>query len=104
MVGQLALVNDKHEIIEAIADLEQQKKAIEAAEKDMRAQLLQACEDYNVVGFTTELIDVTYVPAHERESFDGAAFAADYPELAPLYKKTSKVKAMIRIKVKEENK
>lgn len=100
MIGQQLMVQEQHEVIEAIAKLEKQKKAIEEQEKVMRDKLLKACEDYGVIGFDNELMSVTYVPETTRDTFDSKQFKIDHPELAPLYTKTSKVKASIRIKVR----
>lgn len=100
MVGQELLVKEKYDVIVAIRNLEKQKKDLEEQEKIMRQKLLEACEEYGVLGFDNDLMSVTYVPETTRESFDSKSFKEDYPELAPLYTKKSKVKASIRIKVK----
>lgn len=100
MVGQQLMVKEQHEVIVAIQKLEKQKKEIEAQEKVMREKLLKACEEYGVLGFDNEMMSVTYIPETTRDSVDTAALKRDYPELVPLYTKTSKVKASLRIKVK----
>lgn len=100
MVGQELLVREQYDVIVAIRNLEKQKKDIETQEKLMREKLLKACEDYGVLGFDNDLMSVTYVPETTRETFDSKSFKTDYPELAPLYTKTSKVKASLRIKMK----
>ena len=100
MVGQQLLVKEQYDVIVAIQNLERQKKDIEAQEKLMRDKLLKACEEYGVLGFDNELMSVTYIPETTRDSLDTTALKRDYPELVPLYTKTSKVKASLRIKVK----
>jgi len=101
MVGQQLMIRENAELIKAVADVFREKKALEAKEKKLRADLLAACEKYGIVGFDNDEMTVTYVPAHESERVDTEALKRDYPELFPMYMKTSKVKSSLRINTKE---
>ena len=101
MTNQQLMVAENHELISAVADIFRAKKEIEDREKILRAQLLEAFEKYNVLGFDNDEMTVTYIPETTRESLDSARLLKDHPEFAIDYYKTSKVKASLRVKVKD---
>lgn len=94
------ILQEKRELITAMANLEKAKKELEKKEKDMREQLLQAMEEYGVVSIDNEAFSVMYMPSSMRETFDTKRFKADHPEMALEYTKLSDVKASLRFKVK----
>ena len=87
-------------VINAITEIEQQKKALEEKSKSMREQLQQAMEKYGVVKFENDVIKLTYVAPTARSSIDSAKLKKEMPEIAQKYTKTSNVKASVRIEVK----
>lgn len=97
---QNLILQEKAQLITAIAQLEAAKKDIEKKEKDMRSQLQSAMEEYGVLLIDNDVLSVQYMPESTRETFDTKRFAEEYPGMYEEYKKTSQVKASIRIKAK----
>lgn len=102
MTKQQLMIQENRELIKAVSDVFRAKREIEKREKKLRADLLEACEKYGVLGFDNEEMTATYVPAHESERVDTDALKRDYPELFPMYMKTSKVKSSLRITTKDK--
>lgn len=87
-------------IIQAIAVLTVQKKKIEDQEKEMRAKLVQAMEQYGVKSFENENVKFTYIAPTTRTQIDSAKLKKDLPDIAAKYSKTSNVSASVKITVK----
>lgn len=87
-------------VIQAIAALTVQKKAIEDQEKAMRAQLLAAMEKYGVKFFESDAVKFVYVAPTTRTTIDSAKLKKDLPDVAAKYSKTSPVSASVKITVK----
>lgn len=87
-------------VIKAIAALTIQKKQIEEQEKEMRAQLMKAMEQYGVKKFESDSVTFTYIAPTVRNSIDSAKLKKEMPDVAAKYMKTSNVSASVKIEVK----
>lgn len=90
------------EVIEAIVSIEDRKKQAEAEEKEMKEQFLKAMEEYGVNQIKNDYFTISYKAPYERESIDTKALTSDFPKIAEQYKKVSKCKASVAIKVVED--
>lgn len=88
-------------LMQNIALLASQKKEIEDEEKQMREQLLEACEKYGVKKIDNEHVKITKVDATTSKSIDTKKIAkmdpALYEELKREYTKITNRKAYLRI-------
>ena len=84
-----------------IADIITQKKALEADEKELKDKLKEAMEAYNVKKFSSNILDITYVPDGTRNSIDTAKLKKSYPDIAAECTKVSKTSAYIKVTVKD---
>lgn len=87
-------------VIETITSILQKKAEMEAKEKEMREQLLEAMKKYGVKSFKNDLISITYTEPTTRSTIDSARLKKEHPEIASAYQKTSQVKESIRITLK----
>ena len=100
--GTEIILREHGDIIDAIRSFELQKKEIEKKEKAMREALQQAMEKNMTFWLDLPGISFTYVDPYDRESIDTARLKKELPAIAAEYKKTTRVKASVRIAVKEE--
>lgn len=91
---------DTAAVIKKIAALTIQKKKIEDQEKEMRAQLLKAMEQYGVKKFESDSVTFTYTAPTVRNSIDSTKLKKELPDVAAKYMKTSNVSASVKIEVK----
>lgn len=96
----VTMKKDSAKVIKAIADITIQKKKLEEQEKEMRAQLVKAMEQYGVKKFDTEEVTFTYVAPTTRNSIDSAKLKKELPDVAAKYNKVSNVSASVKIEVK----
>lgn len=87
--------------IEAISSILQEKAQIEAKEKEMREQLLEAMKKYGVKSFKNDLINITYKAPSSRTSIDSTKLKKEHPDIAAQYTKTSSVKESVVIKLND---
>jgi predicted phage-related endonuclease len=87
-------------IMKQIAELDRQKKALEAQDKEIRKQLTDVMGVYGVKNVDNDILKITYVAESTRTTIDSAKLKKDYPDIAEKYSKTSKVSASVRISVK----
>lgn len=87
-------------VIKMIAAISVQKKKLEEQEKEMRAQLIKAMEQYGVKKFDTPEVTFTYTAPTVRNSIDSAKLKKELPDVAAKYTKTSNVSASVKIEVK----
>ena len=83
-----------------IKEIEKLAKAIKEKQDKMKADLLKAMEENNIIKFESDDIVVSYIAGTQRESFDSKQLKADNPDLYDLYIKLSDVKPSVRVKVK----
>ncbi len=96
----LTMKKDAAAVIKAIADLTIQKKKLEEKEKEMRAQLVKAMEQYGVKKFESDSVTFTYTAPTVRNSIDSVKLKKELPDVAAKYTKTSNVSASVKIEVK----
>ena len=96
----LTMKKDAAAVIKAIADLTIQKKKLEEKEKEMRAQLMKAMEQYGVKKFESDSVTFTYTAPTVRNSIDSVKLKKELPDVAAKYTKTSNVSASVKIEVK----
>lgn len=87
-------------IMQKIADLNTQKKQLEAQDKEVRQQLEKVMGEYGITKFENDILKVTYVAPSTRESIDSAKLKKELPAVAEKYSKISQVKGSVRIEVK----
>ena len=96
----LTMKKDAAAVIKKIVALTIQKKQIEDQEKEMRAQLMKAMEQYGVKKFESDSVTFTYIAATVRNSIDSTKLKKELPDVAAKYTKTSNVSASVKIEVK----
>lgn len=87
-------------IMQKIADLDLQKKQLEAQDKAVRQELQAAMDKYGVKKFENDILKITYVEPTTRTSIDSARLKKELPAVAEKYSKISQVKGSVRIEVK----
>ena len=87
-------------VIQSIADIAKQKKALEEQDKEMRKQLEKAMDQFEIKSFENDLIKITYVAPTVKTSVDSAKLKKKYPEIFNECSKNSEVKGSVRITVK----
>lgn len=85
---------------EQIAAIETTIKKAKEQEDAMKTAILAAMEEHGIIKLDTDAVTITYVAPTTRETLDGKALRADFPEVYDAYAKLSPVKASVRIKVK----
>lgn len=88
------------DVITRIVELERDMKAIQDQEKKMREDLKAAMEEYGIVNLKNDDIQIIYTPGGGRETFDTAAFRADFAELYAKYTKITAVSPTVKIALK----
>lgn len=87
-------------VMQGIADLDRQKKVLEAQDKVLRQELQEAMDKYGVKKFENDILKITYVEPTTRSTIDSAKLKKDLPAIAEKYTKVSPVKGSVRIEVK----
>ncbi|MGF3114756.1 hypothetical protein ACQV2R_05180 [Facklamia sp. P12937] len=87
-------------IVTEFYELERQIKIAKERQALLRADLVDIMEDYNVKKWENEYFNITYVEPTMRESIDSSRLKKELPDVAEKYKKTSYVKASVRVKIK----
>ena len=87
-------------IMRKIAELDLQKKQLEAQDKAVRQELQAAMDKYGVKKFENDILKITYVEPTTRTSIDSARLKKELPAVAEKYSKISQVKGSVRIEVK----
>lgn len=73
---------------------------IKAKVDDLKADILSEMEKKNIIKIDTEVLAVTYVAPHDKETLDSKAIKEELPDIYDTYCKLSPVKASLRVKVK----
>ena len=76
------------------------KKEMEAREKELKQQLVEAMEFYGIKSFKSDVLELTYVAPTTRSTIDSARLKKEHPDLAEQYSKTSNVAASVRVTLK----
>ncbi|MPM68115.1 hypothetical protein SDC9_115046 [bioreactor metagenome] len=88
-------------VIQKIADICTQKKALEAVEKEMKDKLKEAMEKANIKKFESDILNITYIAATTSTSIDSAKLKKKYPDIANECSKTSAKSAYIKVEIKD---
>ena len=89
-------------VLQGIASIIKQKKALDAQEADLKAKLQEAMELYGIKKFESDILNITYVAETTSTSIDSTKLKKKYPDIAAECSKTSNKKAYIRVSVKNE--
>jgi hypothetical protein len=89
------------ETMKKIAQFCEQKKAIEAAEKELKNKLKAAMERWNVKSYKSDLLNITYVAESTSTQLDGTKVKKLYPKIAAECIETVKRSAYIKVEVKD---
>lgn len=73
---------------------------IKAKVDDLKADILSEMEKKNIIKIDTEVLTVTYVAPHDKETLDSKAIKEELPDIYDTYCKLSPVKASLRVKIK----
>ena len=92
--------NNAIAVMRKIAELDLQKKQLEAQDKAVRQELQEAMDKYGIKKFENDILKVTYVEPTTRTSIDSARLKKELPAIAEKYTKTTAVKGSVRIEVK----
>lgn len=82
--------------------LDEQKKALENQQDEIKQQIMQAMEKSNIKSFENDYFKITYVEATKRENIDSARLKAEMPEIVNKFIKIVNVKPNLRITLKEK--
>lgn len=87
-------------VLHEIANIVNQKKKLESEEKQLKAKLQEAMEQYNIKKFESDVLNITYVAPTTTTSVDSTKLKKKYPDIYKECSKTSNRSAYITIKVK----
>ena len=87
-------------VMRQIADLDLQKKQLEAQDKEVRQTLQKLMDEYGIKSFENDILKVTFIDSTVRSTIDSKRLKEELPAIAEKYTKRSTVKASVRIEVK----
>jgi len=87
-------------LVSEIGEITKEIKRLQDLESEFRSKVEKLFEDYGVEVWETDLFKISYSKAYERELFDSKKFKEENPDLFEKYKKTSRVKQSVKIKIK----
>ena len=87
-------------VMQQIANLDRQKKHLEAQDKEMRQELQRCMDEYGIKSFENDILKVTFIEPTVRTTIDSARLKQELPAVAEKYSKRSMVKGSVRIEVK----
>lgn len=99
VIGDEGLLNP--EISDKIAEFEKKIKKLKEQEDLLKQTILEEMEAKGIVKIENDDLLINYIAPTDREAFDSKKLREDNPDLYDEYIKISKVKASIRIKVKQ---
>lgn len=99
VIGDKGLLNP--EISDKIAEFEKKIKKLKEQEDLLKQSILEEMEAKGIVKIENDDLLINYIAPTDRETFDSKKLREDNPDLYDEYIKISKVKASIRIKVKQ---
>ena len=88
------------EVAQSLAEFEKAVKVVTKKRDDLRGAILKEMEKNGIIKLETPEVDITYIAGTDRESFNGTAFKAEYPEQYDRYVTMKPVKPSVRVKVK----
>ena len=88
------------DVMQEICNIVTIKKQVEAKEKELKDKLKQAMEQYGIKKFSSDVLEVVYVPDGIRTTIDGTKLKKLHPDIAEEFSKVSKVAAYVKVTVK----
>ena len=82
---------------ENLAYLETEIKSLQDMAQNIKNAILREMIERNIYKIETEGLTLTYIAAHDRETFDSKRFRAEHPDEYDEYVKISKVKPGLRV-------
>lgn len=92
----------KDEVLQKLKAYNEIKLKASLLEQEIKRDLQEAMEKYDVKKWDNEVFTATYVAPTTRRRFDTKLFKEELPELYQEYEIESEVKGSVRIKYKEE--
>lgn len=92
--GQITVAQ---EFLEEFKALNQARLRAEMLEKELKAELLHAMEEYGIKKWSNDYFQATYIAETERSSVDTKRLKEELPDIAEEYSRTSKVKSSVRV-------
>lgn len=88
------------DVMQEICNIVTIKKQVEAKEKELKDKLKAAMEQYGIKKFSSDELEITYVPDGIRTTINGAKLKKLHPEIAEECSNVSKTSAYVKITVK----
>ena len=88
------------DVMQEICNIVTIKKQVEAKEKELKEKLKEAMEQYGIKKFSSDELEITYVPDGTRTTVDGTKLKKLHPEIAEECSKVSKTSAYVKVTVK----
>ena len=88
------------DVMQEICNIVTIKKQVEAKEKELKDKLKAAMEQYGVKKFSSDELEITYVPDGIRTTVNGAKLKKLHPEIAEECSNVSKTSAYVKVTVK----
>lgn len=98
--GLQTFKNSQINVMQEICNIVTIKKQVEAKEKELKDKLKAAMEQYGIKKFSSDELEITYVPDGIRTAVDGTKLKKLHPEIAAECSKVSKTSAYVKITVK----
>lgn len=95
-------LTELYEVEKIIAYYENLKKKAEEDAKLLRETIVNSMKEQGISKFENDKICISYIAPSTKETFDSATFKKEHPELWDQYKKTTQVKAQVRIILREK--
>lgn len=89
------------EVSAKIAAFERQVKEINHQEAELKKAILEEMEAKDILSLKTDELEIRYIAASYRETFDSKALRKAQPDVYDEYVKISPVKSSVRVKVRE---
>lgn len=90
----------REEVTDELLDLELMMKDLKTRADGLKAQILAAMEEYNILKVDSPQMVISYIAPVDRETLDSKALKSELPEVYDAYCKLTPVKSSIRVKVK----
>ena len=88
-------------LISMLKEFKKKKIEIEIKEKQLREELLEAMEKYNIINWSTEdeSIKAVYKNSYTRTTIDSTRLKKELPDVAEEYSKTTQVKPSVELTI-----
>lgn len=87
-------------VLSRYREIDEEIKRLKAEQDAIKAKLVEAMEAQGVRKIENDFVSAAYIAETDRETFDSKAFRVAHPDLYDEYVRFSKVRASVRITVK----